>query len=96
MKSDHNQNLIHIANLIATLKDNVSKELVLRVCMDKCFPVADCGKAGFQTIKTHFESTRGTDINHSFTNSIEQTWQAPQVTINIKALREMGVKFIEE
>ena len=26
----------------------------------------------------------------------DETWKAPQVTINIKALREMGVKFIEE
>ena len=95
MKADHNQNLIHLANLIDTMKSNVAREPILRACIEKAFPVSHCGRAGFQVVKDHYESTRGTD-QHSLMNSVEQTWQAPQLTINLKALREMGVKFIEE
>lgn len=95
MKSEHNQKLIHLANLINTLKSNVEREPILRECLNKAFPVADCGKAGFHAVKDHFEATRGTEP-HSLMNSVEQTWKTPQLTINIKALREMGVKFIEE
>ena len=95
MKAEYNQNLVHLANMIDTIKSNVEKEPILRACIEKAFPVADCGKAGFQAIKEHFKSTRGTE-QHSLMNSVEQTWKAPQLTINIQALREMGVKFIEE
>jgi hypothetical protein len=95
MKSDHNQNLIHLANLVDTLKSNVERNIPLREVMRKAFPVSHCGKAGHQAIKEHYNSTIGTD-EHSLMQSFEATWQAPQLTINLKVLREMGVKFIEE